>query len=296
LIGRQHGLITHVQLLEAGVGRGAIQRRRRSGRLTVIHRGVYRVGPVAAPREPEMAAVLACQPDAYTSHESAVHIHGLFPLRAQPAPAHVTVVGRNVNARGKITIHRTEALAEDETTLVDNIPVTTVARTILDLAATLKMPDLEQLVAEAYAGTLTSRSELRRLLARYPGRPGSRALTALTKTTPKRTRSRPERMLLTLIRKAGLPEPRVNAPLHGYEVDLLWPDHRLVVEFDGHAFHAPKPKRERDIRRDQDLILRGYVVLRVTWHQLTSEPEALIARIATALAQRDPSSLRTAAQ
>jgi very-short-patch-repair endonuclease len=84
--------------------------------------------------------------------------------------------------------------------------------------------------------------------------------------------------------------------VHSYEVDLLWPEHRVIVEFDGHAFHATRPKRERDSRRDQDLILRGYIVLRVTWFQLTQEPEPLIARIATALAQREPSSLRTTAQ
>jgi very-short-patch-repair endonuclease len=267
----------------------------KAGRLTVIHRGVYLVGPISTPKTSEMAAVLACQPDAFVSYESAVYRHGLTPLSAQPDPVHVTVNGRNPRPRADIRLHRAK-LADDETMTVDNVPITTPARTILDLAAILTTPDLEQLMAEAYAAKRTSRSELRRLVARYPGRPGIPALRAIAVTTPRRTRSRPERMLLTLIRKAGLPEPLVNTQLHGYEVDLLWPDHRLVVEFDGRAFHAPKPKRERDSRRDQDLILRGYVVLRVTWHQLTSEPEALIARIATAVAQRGPSSLRTAAQ
>jgi very-short-patch-repair endonuclease len=296
MIASQHGHITHAQLLAAGIGRGAIEHRTRTGRLTVVHRGVYAVGPAVAPRGPEMAAVLACKPDAYVSHESSVHLHGLFPIRAQPDPVHVTVLRRRPGPRTGIAIHRTERLESDETAEVENIPATTVARAILDLAATLDTPGLEQLVAEAYAANLTSRHKLQGLVRRYPGRPGTPALAALLETAPKRTRSRPERMLLALIRKAGLHEPRVNARLHGYEVDFLWPEHRLVVEFDSHAFHASRPKRERDSRRDQDLGLRGFLILRVTWYQLTREPEALIARIATALAQREPSSRSTTDQ
>jgi very-short-patch-repair endonuclease len=77
----------------------------------------------------------------------------------------------------------------------------------------------------------------------------------------------------------------VNARLHGYEVDILWPEQKLVVEVDGHAFHSSRPKRERDSRRDQELILRAYRVMRVTWRQITREPEALVARVAAALAR-----------
>jgi very-short-patch-repair endonuclease len=295
LIRHQHGVVSHAQLLEAGVSRGQIERRRRSGRLIALHRGIYRVGLIAGVRAPEMAAVLACEPAAYISHDSALHLHGLPALGAKPNPVHVTVLGRNPRARRGILVHRVASLGDDETTVIDNIPVTTVARAILDLIPSLATSDLEHLVAEAYAGGMANRHQLARLAGRYPRRPGVPALSALL-VGPARTRSRPERMLLTLLRKAGLPEPRVNQRLHGYEVDFLWPEHKVVVEFDGHAFHAARPKRERDSRRDQDLTLRGYVVLRVTWYQLTREPEALIARIATILAQRDPSSLRTAAQ
>jgi very-short-patch-repair endonuclease len=85
------------------------------------------------------------------------------------------------------------------------------------------------------------------------------------------------------VRAAGLPRPRVNARIDGYEVDFLWPDHRLVVEVDGHAFHSNRPQRERDSRRDRDLAVHGYLVLRVTWRQIDREPEALVARIAALL-------------
>jgi hypothetical protein len=253
LIRRQHGVVTHAQLVEEGVRRGAIEHRKASGRLTVIHRGVYLVGPLAAEGAPEMAAVLACGPDAYLSHDSAAQLRKLLPLPDSPGPAHVTVAGRNPRRRRDIHIHRAITLEPDETTVLDGIPITTVARTILDLAATLDNPELEHLVAEAYAANLTSRHQLHSLIARHPNRPGAPALRALLAVTPARTRSKPERMLLALLRRARLPEPRANTRLRGYEVDLVWPQHRLVVEFDGHAFHANRPNRHRarSARADQ---------------------------------------------
>ena len=291
----QLSVATRDQLLVEGLSPEMIDRRVRNGRWRALHRGVYLIGPVLVQGARTLAAVFACQPRASASHETSALLHRL-PLPANPTTVHVTVVGRNPGRRVGITVHRVGALQPDEIRMVGPIPATTAARMILDLAASFDAGDLEQLVAEAYAAKLTSRHELRRLSARHPRRPGVSRVRAIADTKPAFTRSVAERRLLSLIRKAGLPEPRVNVRLHGFEVDFLWPEHRVVVEFDSHAFHAARPKRERDSRRDQDLISRGYVVLRVTWHQLTSEPDALIARIATALGQRDPSSLRTAAQ
>jgi very-short-patch-repair endonuclease len=167
---------------------------------------------------------------------------------------------------------------------VKQIPVTNVARTILDLAVTRPAVDVEELLAEVFARKLTSRADLDRLLDRHRGRPGVPVLREiLAPGPPGRIRSEAERRLLALVRAAGLPRPRVNARIDGYEVDFLWPDHRLVVEVDGHAFHSNRPQRERDSRRDQDLAVHGYLVLRVTWRQIDREPEALVARIAALL-------------
>jgi very-short-patch-repair endonuclease/predicted transcriptional regulator of viral defense system len=296
LAARQYGVVSRGQLLAEGFSAEAIDRRVRSGRWRALHRGVYLIGPLLVPGARTMAAVLACQSEAYASHHTAALLHRL-PLRAKPRTIHVTVIGRNPGSRQGITLHRVASMAADEITEINNIPVTTPARAILDLAATLDTPELEQLVAEAYAKNLATRHKLESLIARYPTRPGTRRLRELLEAgTPAFLRSRGEQLLLALIRKAQLPPPAANARLHGYEVDLLWPQHRVVVEFDSQAFHSTRPKRERDSRRDQELILTGYVVLRVTWRQLTAEPEALIARIAAALAQRAPSSLQTTAQ
>ena len=100
---------------------------------------------------------------------------------------------------------------------------------------------------------------------------------------PQLTRSEAERRLRALLATAQLPAPEVNAQLHGFEVDFLWREQRLVVEFDGRQFHAHPSAFERDRRRDQVLLAAGYRVLRVTWRRLVDEPVALVVRIGPAL-------------
>jgi very-short-patch-repair endonuclease len=92
--------------------------------------------------------------------------------------------------------------------------------------------------------------------------------------------------MLALIRKARLPEPETNTRIGPYEVDALWPDHNLIVEFDSYTVHATRRSFERDRRKDRDLQALGYTVLRFTWRELTDEPEAVVAAISRALALR----------
>jgi very-short-patch-repair endonuclease len=116
-------------------------------------------------------------------------------------------------------------------------------------------------------------------------RPGIPSLLRLLEApaAPARTRSNPERRLLALIRRAQLPEPRPNARRHGYELDLLWAERKLVVEVDALSTHSDPRTFERDRKRDAELTLRGYTVIRVTRRQIEEEPEAVVARIAAAL-------------
>jgi very-short-patch-repair endonuclease len=114
------------------------------------------------------------------------------------------------------------------------------------------------------------------------------ALRAVLQQEPSLTRSEAERRLLALIRAARLPPPRTNVRVGGFEVDMLWPAERLVVEIDGFAFHGGCAAFERDRRRDAQLLARGYRVLRITWRQLTREPHAVVATIAAALAAATP--------
>lgn len=255
-----------------------------AGWLRRLYRGVYLVGAVAPERAREHAAVLACGRDAHASHQTAATLYHL-PLPAPPGSTHVTVVNRDVRRSG-IAVHRTRALSRDERRALDGIPITSPARTIVDLAAELAPADLEHLLAQAYGKNLATRDRVLAVIARRPNRSGTRTLRRLLEpgARPAFTRSPPEREFLALMRKARLPEPRVNARLHGYEVDFLWPEEALVVEVDGHAFHAARPQRERDSTRDQMLTARGFRVLRITPYHIAREPAALLARVAGALA------------
>jgi very-short-patch-repair endonuclease len=234
-----------------------------------------------------MAAVLACGDDAWISHGSAAYLHHLWPYAAKSRPVQVTVLRRSVERPG-IRVHRVRGLHADEVTRIEGIPVTSLARTVVDLAAVLGAGDLERLIAEAYTRDL-GEAQLRRLLARYPARPGTPALRALLdrECGPKVTDSEAERQLLQLVRAAGLPEPRTGVWLHGHKVDFLWPAQRLIVEVDGYRFHSSRARFQADRRRDQDLTARGFVVIRVAWSHLVDEPHALVARLSAALARAD---------
>jgi len=186
--------------------------------------------------------------------------------------------------RPGIQIHRVASIGPTELRTRFGIPLTSPARTLLDLAAT-STNELEQALAEGYAKHLVRRTELTALLANHPRHRGARRLRALTETGPALTRSEAERRFLALIRKAQLPRPEVNVRLGPYLLDFLWRRQRLVVEVDGFAFHSSRDAFERDRKRDADLVAHGFRVIRITWRQLVREPEALLARLAQALAR-----------
>jgi len=157
--------------------------------------------------------------------------------------------------------------------------LTSPERTLVDLAATAAPDDLERAVNEA---------QVLRLLGRGIGpddRPGHAALrAALGAHGTTVSSSEAERRLLALIRAAALPRPRTNVRVGRFEVDMLWPEQRLIVEVDGFAAHGTRAAFERDRVRDAELQARGYRVLRITWRQIEREPHAVVARLAAALA------------
>ena len=161
------------------------------------------------------------------------------------------------------------------------IPLTSPTRTILDLAAA-RDPFLETATARALRRNLTSR---RMLHQRASGRPGYRFLLRFLDSGPALTESEAESRLLNLIRRAGLPQPESNITLGRFVVDFLWRAQRLVVEVDGFEFHSDRETFESDRVRDAELQAMAFRVLRVTWRAIVHEPEAVIARIAAALAR-----------
>lgn len=283
LAARQHGIVTRTQLTGAGISRDVIDHRVRIRRLQPLQRGVYLVGPVAPPHAREMAACLACGPDAHLSHRSAGAVWGLLK-QSRRAPVDVALPGRRRRRPG-IRTHRIRTLRDDEVTRRYGIPVTTPARTLYDLAGRLRPLALETAVADALARRLTNEEELLEMVERQAGRRGVHRLkAALGRTGPAFTRSRAEELFLALARRARIEDPQVNVTVGRHEVDFYWPGARLAVEIDGRAFHASNRDFERDRRRDAELATHGIRVVRVTWEQLTSEPEAVLVRLGGALA------------
>lgn len=287
---RQHGVVTREQLLRLGMTPGTIDRRLASKRLGRMHRGVYLIGPVAPPRAREMGAVLACGQGAVLSHRNAAYLHDLLPHPADLGPIHITVPGRGPGPKPGIRVHEVTRLPAGEITRRDGIPVTTAARTILDLALDLPSRDLEQAIAEAHRRDRVSKAGLERLIAHHSGRAGTRVLRELLEGgDPALLRSRTERRMRALIQRSKLPRPRINSRVGPFEIDLLWPQARLAVEVDGYPFHSARPDRERDHARDAELIRRGYRLIRVSRRQILHEPEATVALIARELGPARPS-------
>lgn len=280
LAARQHGVVTVAQLTAAGATRNAIAHRVENRRLTPLHRGVYRLGQTETRLTQLMAAVLAGGPGAALSHHAAAELHGFGPER--PGPIDVTVAKGHARTKPGLRVHRAREL---ERVHIRGIPVTTVTRTLLDLAATLPRRDLQRAVEEAQVQRKIDHSSLADAVSKARGHRGARALRAAAAGAqePALTRSEAERTLVELVRRAGLPSPRTNQRIGRWEVDAVWPDERLVVEVDGYAFHSTREAFERDRRKDAELRAAGFRVHRVTWRQLARERDWVVATLAVQL-------------
>lgn len=278
---RQHGVVTRDQLRHDGLTDDVVDGRIARGSLRALHRGVYRMGPIVAPLAREMAACLACGPAAWVGHASAAVLWQLLPTGSGDVDI---VVKRGYRRHAGIRLHRAPGLRADEVTRLNGIPVTRPGRTLLDLAGTASHREIERALAQAFAQRRTTREALGKLLDRWPRRRGARVLRTLLDARPALTRSEAEELFLGAVRRAKLPVPESNAHVAGHEVDFFWPVERLVAEIDGFAFHAEAEAFENDRRRDLVLTAHGMRVVRITWQQLTGEMEAVLARVAQALA------------
>ena len=280
---RRNRVITWDQLVDAGISRRAVAHRVATGRLYRQHTGVYLLDPPQQASRMTLltAAAAACEPDAVVSYRSAAELWGLLP--PHDGDIDVTVTGRNPGARPGVRRHRSRTLDPRDIRTRRGIRVTSPARTIIDNA---RDPDLEELLGVAIATERVTERQIDAAIARCPVRQGVARVHAILHQEggPRWTRSWGERRLLALVRQAGLPVPDTNVPLHGFVVDALWPDLRLVVEVDGYEFHGRRASFESDRARDATLVAAGYRVIRFTAVQLRDEPLVVIARLAAALA------------
>jgi len=226
-----------------------------------------------------MGAVLSSGPGAVLSHRSAAALWGL--LKPQGGAIEITTP-RAARSRGSI-IRRRAALANDEVTIRQQIPVTTVSRLLLDLAVVLPMVGLQRVMREVEYLRLLDQRDIWGLPGRYSGRRGTGALRACLRRigdrSDGRTRSPLEARFAAFVGRSGLPKPQLNAPISIgrklIEADCLWRSQRLIVELDGHAAHGTRSAFEDDRDRDRRLQAAGWRVVRVTWRQLRDEAGAL---------------------
>jgi very-short-patch-repair endonuclease len=279
---RQDNVITLEQLVEAGLGCRGVSHRVDARTMQRLHRGVFLLG--AAPpthMARARAAALACGAGAVVSHRSAAELFHLLPQT--DGEVDVTVMRRNPGFHPGIRLHRPRALARHHVTKMRGIPVTTVARTICDLAGTEPRRDVEAAFQEALYKEIVTPEDLAKVIAREPRRKGAPVIRALLED-PRMTRSEKERALLKLIDAAQLPRPVTNIRLHGHSVDAYWPAQGLVLEFDGWRAHGHRQAFDRDRKFDQVMLANGLRPMRVTDRHLQNEPVALVARIAQSLA------------
>jgi very-short-patch-repair endonuclease len=287
--GRQHGTIAHGQLLAAGLSRTTVERWVAEGRLIRLYPGVFAVGHASLTRDGHrMAQVLAAGPDSCLTDRSGASVHGLLVDRR--AVVDIATPRGGARNRASFVAHR-RTLRPDEMTTVRGIPVTTVERTLLDIAATGRPDDLTKALERAEELRLLDLRKLRRQIARSKGQRGvaklRAAVDALEPEDPRKIRSKLERGVLRLIRQHGLPEPQVNLWLFEWEVDLHWPELRIVIELDGWQAHRTKAARDRDYDRHLGLARYGYTTHRISWDQYNDDRANVVAALQTILRPRD---------
>lgn len=279
----QYGVISTRQMAAVGLTRDAIRERRRRGLLHPCHRGVYLWGHRATTDRSELiAAALAVGEGAAASHSTAAYLRGY--LSSLPSPHHFCVVGRHRRSRRGIVVHEIAALEVADVDRVDRVPVVSPAWALLGLAAVSDLPTTRRALNAAHASGF-DQVELDSLLIRTEGLRGWRVLRQARdlEEGPGFSRQEAERRIWRLITKAGLPRPERNRNVAGFEVDLVWPEQRLIVEVDGYRFHSSRDQFEFDRMKWTELRAAGYEVMPVTWRQITRRPGWLIARVSETL-------------
>lgn len=274
-------MVARRQLLDAGLSPSMVRARVRGGLLLRLHPGVYAVGHRELRREGVwLAAVLAVGPRAVLSHRDAAGLHGLRP--ANHRRVDVTTTDRGRASSGTIAVHRTRVLDAADVAAVAGIPVTTVARTLVDLAGVVPRDHLAKAVKEAEARSVLDVTAVERALARTVGRTGPGHSTLRDVLEEHRalalsaTRSSLEDAFLRRLRDAGLPRPRVNARVQGMEVDTAWPAARVIAELDGWRHHRSRHAFQRDRERDAALTAAGWRVVRFTHRDVVRRPDHVI--------------------
>jgi very-short-patch-repair endonuclease len=283
----QHGVVSRGQLLDARISETIIEKRIASGQLVRLHRGVYAAGHAHLRREGHwLAAVLAVGDRAVLSHRDAAALHELRPSN-RPRIEVSTPKERKPTA--KIDVYGRRLLDAQDITTVSGIPVTTVSRTLVDLAEVLAHQTLTKVCGEAERQHKLDTKGIEEALGRLRGRRGPSiarlraALTHLKHHGAQLTRSHLEDRFLSLLDAHDLPRPATNAYVAGYEFDAVWRRHRLAVELDGWRDHRTRRAFQHDRTKGNAIQAAGYALLRFTYDDVTRRPHDTAAKIAAQL-------------
>ena len=296
----QNGVFGLEQLRALGLTAPAVRARLAVGRLHRIHRTVYSLVPKELLKRDGlyMAAVIACGAGAVLSHRSAA---ALLELRDWGhTKIEVTVPRRSARRHEGVKVHRSTKLTARDVTDVNNIPCTTVARTLFDLAEVVTPRQLERSFDQAEIAEVLDLKAIEDQLARNPTRPGAKAVREVLEThyigrTP--TWSENEEALLAITRPLGIPDPDTNQFVTlddggpAIRADFIWRDQRVIVETDGRKWHSSRQRFEHDRVRDQRLTAAGWRVIRTTWKQMQYRPHELRPVLLKLLAPTPPNVL-----
>jgi very-short-patch-repair endonuclease len=246
-----------------------------------MHRGVYAVGHPHLSRQGRwLAAVLAYGEGALLSHRSAAALWGLAGPRTSIVDVTAPAGRQGVRRREKIWIHRGRLHLEDRV-IRAGIPVTTVARTLFDMAEFVSLKRLESAWEEADRLNFLQLRAVEGVCERGYGRRSLKPIRHLLAEARAATitRSPLEDDFAAFCRNCDLPIPAFNTTVVGYEVDALWPQHRLAAELDSWEFHRHRAAFERDRARDAALQAAGYRTIRITHRRLNNEAPALASEL-----------------
>jgi hypothetical protein len=281
---RSHGVVARAELLGLGLSPDEILHRMRSGALIRVHRGVYRVGHQApSTLAGYMAAVKACGSGSLVAIGAAAYLWELIK-GTSPPPVVLTPTKRRV--RG-VRTRQSRGIDPADATTFRGIPVTTVARTLVDQAAELSVEKLARACHEAGVKHRTTPAEVEAVLDRRPNSPGARKLRRILRGDERVTLSPLEKRFLALLRQRGLPLPsETNRHFAGKRVDCRWPDSSLTVELDSYRYHSSRHAWETDHRRERLARAAGDEFRRYTWGDVFEQPRFMLSELRDLLSPR----------
>jgi very-short-patch-repair endonuclease len=286
LAARQHGLVTHAQLLRLGFSSGKIGRSSKALRIHRIHRGVYALGhAVLSDRARCLAAAMASGRGAVVSHQAAGWLWGL--QIDCPKTIDVTVPQRG-GKRDGITLHHSSTLVAEEHGKFGPIPATALPRTLLDLAATTSPRVTGSAIDRAERRGVLDLAEIDVMLRRRHGHRGAARLRNALEIyrEPGFYRARSERLFRGLVKKAGLRQPKVNTWVGKFEIDAYWEEERFAVEVDGWEMHRTRKAFENDRLRQEEMKLAGIDVVPISARRIEQRPDEVGRHLALLLQRR----------